>query len=550
MARTKDKYIWDDEIQDFRLARPRIITRALKLLEWVRSWPIPSKLAAAALLLRIYQLGAGAFWYDEGVSVILARLPFKNMIAATAGDVHPPLYYLFLWILARIGIPLTEFTARLPSLALSVIAVYLAWELASRFIETKRGRYVVMAWVIISPLQLHYAQEARMYALLQVEILAAILLMLDGKKIGLALVLTAVMYTHNYAVFYLPVLALAAFINNYGDYIAGFRVIPVWRQENLYTVKLAAQGFIKKWAVYFLVPVLAWLPWFIVLAGQMETVSGGYWIQPVKIPSVLFVLYQMFFAYSMPATFQGLGVLLTCGLLIYMSWRLYRDRPRRWLLLAVLALGPLLLAVLFSLAWRPVLLFRGLIGSSVPIIILAVMSIEQIGPDYKKYYAYTMIAVTLAAGLVGHYLYNAENKGLTTTWVDQIESSYKSGDVVVALNDNGIVAAMTYAPDLEVYKLTGCGQEPLGSLSPATRQALGVTEKNVEDLLPIDNNLSYQQQYNRIWFISTLAPVSPQCEIDLANNIINMPGSRQVINMHNDEYTQAGVYLIFAKGKY
>jgi len=545
LAKIKDKYIWDEDIQDFKLARPKIVTRILALADWVISWRAITKALIIAAALRLYQLGYGAFWYDEGVSAIFARLPFRDMIAATAGDVHPPLYYLLLWILPRLGIRITEFSARFPSFVLSVIAVYLAWELSKEFITTRRGRWAVLAWVIISPLQLHYAQEARMYALLQVEVLAAFIYLLRDKKIPLVIALAAIMYTHNYGVFYLPILGLAAFIKYYGNYLAGFRVVPIWRAENFYTFKLSALAFIKKWALCFIIPVAAWLPWFIVLAGQMNTVSAGYWIQPVKLASVLFVLYQMLFAFSMPPVFQGLGVLLTCGLLIYMAWRIYLSRPKNWLLLAVLAGGPLALAVVGSVVWRPILLFRGLIGSAIPLTILAVMVVENIGPVYKKYYVYSLVGITLLAGVAGHYLYNAENKGMTTTWVHDIKTQAEAGDVLLALNDNGITAAMTYAPELDLYKLAGCGQEALGSLSVATREALGVEDRTLNQLIPIDGvDLYNRRPYSRVWFISTVSPVSPQCEIDLANSIINLPGSRLMIDLKHDEYMQAGVYLI------
>ena len=34
-----------------------------------------------------------AFWGDEGYTIRLAKMSLKDMIYATAGDVHPPLYY-------------------------------------------------------------------------------------------------------------------------------------------------------------------------------------------------------------------------------------------------------------------------------------------------------------------------------------------------------------------------------------------------------------------------------------------------------------------------
>lgn len=42
------------------------------------------------------------FWSDEGYSILLSRMSFTDMLNATAGDVHPPLYYILLQTISRI----------------------------------------------------------------------------------------------------------------------------------------------------------------------------------------------------------------------------------------------------------------------------------------------------------------------------------------------------------------------------------------------------------------------------------------------------------------
>jgi len=549
----RTKYVWDRDAWKYvpMVAGPRerLHDWVVDKIERVRRITLLQVVVFIALVLRVVQLGKGAFWYDEGVTIVFARLPFDRMIQATAGDVHPPLYYILIWLIARVGIPLSEWVARFPSMGFSLIGVWLTWKLVNhRTVRlTKVGRLVVIAWVVISPLQLHYAQEARMYSLFQIEVLAGILAVLERRKIVLSAILLTMLYTHNYAVFYIPTMAVVAYIWEYGKYLGTLK--PIWIAGGI-GIKLSMKGYIKNWLAWFIIPVLLWVPWFIVLAGQMGTVSGGYWIQPVKPASVLFVLYQMLFAYSMPPTFQGLGVLLTCGVLLYTGFRVYKDRPPEWLAFVVLSFLPLVLSVIVSVVWKPVLLFRGLIGTAVPLTILVVKAVESIKVPYKKVYAYALIGTTLIAGVIGHYKFNAVNKGETTTWVHGVVSRMEKGDVILALNDNGIIAMKTYAPGVPVYKLVGCGEEPLGGLSEQTRQAIGVEERAVGELIPEVPGIPNAgpsiplQKYVRIYFISTIAPVSPQCEIDQANAIISREGVVLLESLSNTEYAQAGVYLI------
>lgn len=461
-------------------------------------------------ILRITQIDAAPFWYDEGVSTLFSRLPFSDMITATASDVHPPGYYLITWIIDKVGLPTNELTMRLPSVFLSLISIYLVWELAKRFELTKGAQIAAVAWVAFSPVQIHYAQEARMYALLQLEVLGLFLLLLDRRWFWFGVVATMMLYTHNYAVFYLPTLGLVAILRDRGR----------WKR-------------ILYWLPAFIVPGILWLPWLFTLLGQMQTVAGGYWIQAPTAGSVLFILYQLLFAYSMPQFVQGLAVMVTGGLITFSLWKILSTQPEGHRTLLIMSFTPLVMAIVASFVWKPLLLFRGLIGSSVPLILLILMGMSQVKVQYKQVYAAIMVTFVVIAGTVGHFRYNAVNKGRAKEWVNDIAGEYQRGDAVLALNDNGVVAISVYQPSFELYKVPSCGEESLGSLSPATREGMGIVEKQVGDL---DNE--------RIWFISTIAPVSSQCELETSKHIIEQYDAELFQRLEKSEYVNAGVYLI------
>ena len=50
--------------------------------------------AFVLFLINFIRIFDNAFWGDEGFSILLAKMSVHEMIATTASDVHPPLYYL------------------------------------------------------------------------------------------------------------------------------------------------------------------------------------------------------------------------------------------------------------------------------------------------------------------------------------------------------------------------------------------------------------------------------------------------------------------------
>lgn len=58
----------------------------------------------AVVLLGIYvpRIFTYDFWSDECFSVLLSHMGFKEMLDATAADVHPPFFYAVLMVLYRI----------------------------------------------------------------------------------------------------------------------------------------------------------------------------------------------------------------------------------------------------------------------------------------------------------------------------------------------------------------------------------------------------------------------------------------------------------------
>ncbi len=137
----------------------------------VVSSPWRGRLGWLGLLLLALGLRSGALawqplWWDEGYSVYFATEPLARLLALTAADIHPPLYYGLLqgW-LALTGW-LHPANLRLLSVLIGVLSVPIGWQFAAAlFPDRPRIAWLAAALLVINPLHLYYSQEIRMYGL-------------------------------------------------------------------------------------------------------------------------------------------------------------------------------------------------------------------------------------------------------------------------------------------------------------------------------------------------------------------------------------------------
>src|SRR3972149_4465005 len=173
----------------------------------IKPWAYPlAIIALIGVLLRIINLGGLVLWYDESGSAWMASLPFVRMLAATAGDTHPPLYFVLLWAWVR-AFGADEFSLRLPSVIFSTLSIVMVVAIGERLKFFRGATLLAAALMAVLPSQLHYAQETRMYALFQFEFLLGVWAVLGRRWWLMCIALAAMLWTHNYGLLYFPVLA-------------------------------------------------------------------------------------------------------------------------------------------------------------------------------------------------------------------------------------------------------------------------------------------------------------------------------------------------------
>ncbi|MDH4137020.1 MAG: glycosyltransferase family 39 protein [Anaerolineae bacterium] len=238
---------------------------------------LPFVITLLALALRLYRLGAQSLWYDEGVSVYLARMSLPQLTAWTADDIQPPLYYYLLhfW-LPLFGQSSSEFVVRFPSLFFGVLTVPLMYSIGQRLFGTMAGLLAAFL-AAISPLYLWYSQETRMYTMLTFLCLLSSYLLLKALErrappylpLWLAFVVAnvAAAYTHYLAFF---VMAFQ------GIYLVAWSWWMRGRERWLLLQGLAA----------FAAIALVYLPWVPFMLHRYQA-DVSYWQGTLKLDEVL-----------------------------------------------------------------------------------------------------------------------------------------------------------------------------------------------------------------------------------------------------------------------
>jgi hypothetical protein len=458
----------------------------------LRPYPLAvAGLALVGVLLRLCGLGTHYLTYDEAFTLLTARGSLPALIAATAGDVHPPLSYIVVWGFTRLA-GLSPLTLRLPGALLSVAALPLVLALARRLGLSRGATLAGLALFALSPFQVHYAQDARMYPLLQLAVLGAIVAAWDRRWWWLALCLTVALWTHNYGLFYTAVIGLLA--------LARELALPVWMAHDDGRIESGAN--LKAVVVAVAAPLILWLPWLGVLRFQMHALSGGYWIPPLSLGQALYPVYALFWGSTLPERVVGIAALVVYAAVAFALFKSLRLKQHRVLLWLVL--GPFLLAAAVSFAWKPIYLFRGFIGVVAPLCLLLGWAITE-GTSWRRTaWAGLMLGPLMLLSLANRAPALGTLTGENGRALAVITAGWQDGDIVYHGNVGSLTGFAATAPDWMPNYLMPVQPGSVGVLTPETRQALGFCEGPLgKGEIIADCGAAGQrgQDWRRVWLV-------------------------------------------------
>lgn len=364
--------------------------------------------------LRFLHLGRPSLWYDEVVTMRLARtagpaelLRLLAEIDATRAPLHP----LLLQVWLRLAGP-SDWSGRAFSALCGVAVVALVYAIGREARDRRAGLWG--AWLAaLCPALARYSQEVRMYEFLTLVTCVAWWLVLRTANSGrtrlvplaLATTLTALVHTHPLGLFMLAALGPAwAFF---------------WRQAG------RSWSSWLLWQVLWLAATLPWLPHY--LDHPPESVVG-------RLPPRFLLGLPIEF---IGGNFLGLGVALTviaAGALVWKgprAWPRFEAPPAWWAWVAWFAVPPTLLYI-YSWIGHPIF------GPARYTIFVAPAYLLLVARGLARLHWFVASGLALGAGalsvsLLTTMVYTPDLKADWRAAAREIERAFPQGRVIVAV---------------------------------------------------------------------------------------------------------------------
>lgn len=369
---------------------------------------IPPELAVLVPLgavLRIYDLGTESLWIDEVFTTTMAteRTLRELLFVVPTFEPHPPLYNVFVWAWVRLAGE-SAVAVRAPSVVFGVAAIPLVYVLGRDLFDRWTATAATLLFTV-SPLQIWYAQEARMYALLVAATLVSFLAYrrlpdaTDRRSTAVYVVAALVLgYTHVYGLFVLLAQGTDAVRRRYrGDGGLSWRRITTLYGGLLlglspWTGLLVARTLVPEW---FPPDAAAWLraPTGLELADALRLLSVGATrdtrpYDALAAPSDVFV-FVVGLCLFLVVAFYTLGA--------------FDSQGRSVRLLTVWLLATVGVPLVISATVRPIFQLRYLTVASPAVLLLAARGSRAVSVVPVRYVLVGLLLFGTLAPLPGYY---------------------------------------------------------------------------------------------------------------------------------------------------
>ncbi|MFC7477469.1 hypothetical protein ACFQS7_24120 [Dankookia sp. GCM10030260] len=388
--------------------------------------------------MRLHQIGDASLWSDEAFSAWWIHKPLRYM--STDGlliETTPPLYYVLLKMWAAFmgdGDAALRLFSAMASMATIPVVFLIGVELGGPVVGL-----VAALLFAVAPMQIYFAQEARVYALLPLAFGLALLGLLrfvgsaahrgaqaDRAALGLyAGAMLVLLYAHATSVFTAAALAGCG----------ALMLLRTPRERAALPPYLVAHGVVGLLALPLAYAIL-------IQAGRHDLD----WIKPPDLIGVLSLANHLVVDPVTPLTLFRLSSMLSLAALLLMAVLLLLLRPDRrvaWLLLGVPAM--FLVATIGLSYVSPFLIPRIIVWMGVPLALLAAIALVSSAPRWIRAVFAVAYAACLLVGLNGVYGRTMAEKedwrGLMAGLVPRLGTE----DIVAIGPNTSLLAPLRYA---------------------------------------------------------------------------------------------------------
>ena len=486
---------------------------------------------SAVMLLRSLMLCfSNDIWYDELFTVGMIEHSYGDLIAFTARDVHPPLYYCIVKFVLELCKPiLAQANAVVIAKVVSVLPYFILSAYSVTFIRRRFGIFtggLFMFCAIAMPQLSAYTVEVRMYSFALLFVTAAFLHAYGMITAGRATV-DARAHMRQIHAAALVCYGLAA---AYTQYFACVAVVMVYLYV-LIVFLLEDRNRIKEWLLWVAISVAGYIPWLYALFGQITTVRENYWILPLTWRSlggcVKFVMKPAFTNGILNVILAVVMFVICVFVFVYGATKVYHYsiekhkktqnksiidseepiqsgiRSSRHFGFALAGVGVLIGLVAFgfvaSALLRPIFVYRYMIPALGCFWLgFAVVFNEMWEENRKNIYKSIFIAITIGMLIIGLRDYRAfmgeeEYKILLMQQTGEALSAIAPDDIVI-YNFDQVQAVTSYYMDAATESYLWCG-------TPETLiQEIIRPYDTVEDVQAIK---AWCEDGRRVWFIGS-----------------------------------------------
>ena len=167
-------------------------------------------IAVMGAFLRVYNINAKEFWYDEAFTARMTENSFGQIIDLSAKDVHPPLYYLTVKAWTSVS-GTSDLGFRSLSVLFGVLLISATYYLVNLLTDNKLKALLVSTVIAVNPFLITYSKEARSYSMFAFIFTLLMIIVFRLRKdnkgwLAVSILLPVFFLTHYISVFSIPVL--------------------------------------------------------------------------------------------------------------------------------------------------------------------------------------------------------------------------------------------------------------------------------------------------------------------------------------------------------